>query len=117
MVRAGYRARQGGAQRGSREPGDRRPCRMLWRLTPGSSTSDGAERRKGLLCGLGAYGIWGLLPVYLKALAAATPVEILCHRVLWAQLFLVAVVWWSGRLPEVRAAFRPSRALATLGLT
>lgn len=70
-----------------------------------------------MLYGLGAYGCWGLLPLYLKALADASAVEILCHRVLWAHLFLLAIVWRSGRLPEVRAAFRPSRTLAALGLT
>jgi chloramphenicol-sensitive protein RarD len=70
-----------------------------------------------LLFGLGAYGCWGLLPLYLKALAAAPVLEILCHRVLWAQAFLLVIVWRSGRLAELRAAFRPSRSLATLGLT
>jgi chloramphenicol-sensitive protein RarD len=86
-------------------------------LRRGTGSHDRAEQRKGLLFGLGAYGSWGLLPLYLKALAAASPVEILCHRVLWAQLFLIAIVWRGGRLPELRAAFRPSRTLATLGLT
>lgn len=70
-----------------------------------------------MLFGLGAFGCWGLLPLYLKALSAAPAVEILCHRVLWAQAFLLAIVWRSGRLPELRAAFRPSRSLAVLGLT
>jgi chloramphenicol-sensitive protein RarD len=86
-------------------------------LTLGPNPYDPAERRKGLLYGLGAYGCWGLLPLYLKALAAAPALEILCHRVLWAQLFLLVVVWRSGRLAEVRATFRPSRTLATLALT
>jgi chloramphenicol-sensitive protein RarD len=86
-------------------------------LTPGPSSDGLAERRRGFLFGLGAYGCWGLLPLYLKALAAASAVEILCHRVLWAQAFLLAIVWWSGRLAELRAAFRPSRRLAALGLT
>ena len=61
----------------------------------GPGSQDRAERRRGLLFGLGAFGCWGLLPLYLKALAAAPAVEILCHRVLWAQAFLLVVVWRS----------------------
>jgi chloramphenicol-sensitive protein RarD len=86
-------------------------------LTTGPGFHDRAQQRKGLLLGLGAYGCWGLLPLYLKALAAAPALEILCHRVLWAQVFLLAMVWRSGRLAELGAALRPSRSLATLGLT
>jgi chloramphenicol-sensitive protein RarD len=79
--------------------------------------SPAAERRRGLLFGLGAYGWWGVFPLYLKLLLGVPAVEILCHRVLWGQFFLLALVWKSGRLGEVRAAFRPSRSLALLGLT
>lgn len=76
-----------------------------------------AERRKGLLLGLGAYLWWGFFPLYLKTLMAVPAVEILCHRVLWGQFFLLLLVWKTGRLAEVRAAFRPSRTLTLLGLT
>lgn len=84
---------------------------------PAAFDPPGAERRKGLLLGLGAYVFWGFFPLYLKALTAAPAVEILCHRVMWGQFFLLLLVWKSGRLAEVRAAFRPSRTLAVLSLT
>lgn len=86
-------------------------------MTPEPSALDRAERRQGLLFGLGAYGCWGLLPLYLKALSPTPALEILCHRVLWAQLFLVAIVWRRGRLAELGSTLRPSRTLAALGFS
>ena len=40
----------------------------------------------GLLYGLGAYVIWGLLPLYWKALESAGAFEILSHRGIWSLL-------------------------------
>ncbi len=42
------------------------------------------DSSKGLLAALAAFSLWGLLPLYLKALAPATPIEILCHRIVWS---------------------------------
>lgn len=86
-------------------------------MEPALTLAAHADRRRGLWFGFGAYGWWGFFPLYLKLLTAVPAVEILCHRVLWAQVFLVALAFKGGRLAELRAAFRPSRSLAVLGLT
>lgn len=39
---------------------------------------------KGILYALGAYTIWGILPVYWKALESVPPLQILGHRVVWS---------------------------------
>jgi chloramphenicol-sensitive protein RarD len=41
----------------------------------------------GALYATAAYGSWGLLPLYWKALAHVPALEILAHRVLWSVLF------------------------------
>jgi chloramphenicol-sensitive protein RarD len=41
---------------------------------------------------LGAYGLWGVLPVYWKWLQGVPAVQILAHRVVWSFLFLVVLV-------------------------
>jgi chloramphenicol-sensitive protein RarD len=46
----------------------------------------------GLMYGLGAYSAWGVIPLYFRALAAVSPVIILCHRVVWSVAFLVLVI-------------------------
>ncbi|MGJ3629717.1 hypothetical protein AB5I41_28075 [Sphingomonas sp. MMS24-JH45] len=47
-----------------------------------------APSRHGLLLGVGAYILWGLLPLYLKLLAAVPAAQILAHRVLWSLILL-----------------------------
>ena len=44
--------------------------------------------RGGFLLGLGAYGLWGFLPIYFKALSGVSAVDIVAHRVLWSLPFL-----------------------------
>jgi len=64
------------------------------------------ERRKGLLAGAAAYGMWGLFPIYFKALAAVPPLEILAHRVAWAVLLLLVLVRSREQMASLRAALR-----------
>lgn len=46
-----------------------------------------ANPRRGYILGLGAYIIWGLFPLYFKAIQSVPAVEIIVHRVLWSALF------------------------------
>lgn len=79
--------------------------------------ADTAERtRAGLLLGLGAYLMWGFLPLYFKLLAAVRPTEIVAHRIVWSVVFLGALVLLWRRWPEVRAAVT-SPVLGTLAVT
>jgi chloramphenicol-sensitive protein RarD len=70
-----------------------------------------AEDRSGLIAGLAAFGTWGLIPVYWKLFTNLTASEILSHRFVWTTLFLVALLSWQRRWPEVREATRSRRAL------
>ena len=51
-----------------------------------------AEHRSGLLAGIGAYLLWGLIPLFWPLLEPAAPVEILAHRVAWSLVFLAGVL-------------------------
>ena len=75
-----------------------------------------APGRKGLLLGVGAYVLWGLLPLYLRLLAGVPPMQILAHRVLWSLLLLGALVVVLRRVGEIRRAAR-GRTLALLAAT
>lgn len=46
----------------------------------------------GILEAILAYFLWGLLPVYWKALQAVPPTQILAHRIFWSFIFLCVVV-------------------------
>jgi chloramphenicol-sensitive protein RarD len=53
------------------------------------------EKNKGLLAAIGAFIIWGLLPLYWKSISAAIPVEIICHRITWSTVvtILLLLMW------------------------
>ncbi|RWU23647.1 EamA family transporter RarD [Pseudomonas alkylphenolica] len=76
-----------------------------------------ANPRRGYILGLSAYIIWGLFPLYFKALQSVPSVEIIVHRVLWSALFgsFLLLVWkhpgWWRELRE-----NPKR-LAVLALS
>ena len=69
------------------------------------------EDRSGLIAGLAAFTTWGLIPVYWKLLSNGPATQILAHRFVWTTAFLVALLSWQQRWPEVRDATRSRRAL------
>ena len=62
--------------------------------------------RTGLLCGIGAYLLWGLFPLYWPLLEPAAPVEILAHRMVWSMVFLVALLALTRGFGWIRALDR-----------
>lgn len=72
--------------------------------------------RPGLVLGLGAYLLWGFLPLYFPLLTPAGPVEIIAHRVLWSVVFCLVLLAATGGLPALRVALTNRRTAGTLGL-
>ncbi len=70
--------------------------------------------RRGLLYGVAAYGSWGFMPVYIKAVRAVPILEVLSHRVFWAFLLLLALCWKQGELRTLRTALATPRTLLLL---
>ncbi|WP_329195558.1 EamA family transporter RarD [Streptomyces sp. NBC_01435] len=62
------------------------------------------EQRAGLLSGIGAYGLWGLVPLFWPLLKPAGAIEILAHRMAWSLGFVAVALlvlrrWsWIGEL-------------------
>ena len=73
--------------------------------------------RSGFLYGLAAYGLWGVLPVYFKLLAAIPAVDIVAHRILWSLPFLAVLVTLGRRWPKARAAAGNTKTLGILTIT
>lgn len=72
---------------------------------------------RGLAFAVAAYGIWGVLPIYMKAVAHIPPTEIIAHRVLWSLPIAAAVLLWQRRAADVVTAIRTPRLLAMAALT
>jgi chloramphenicol-sensitive protein RarD len=75
------------------------------------------RHRGGLLLGLGAYLLWGVLPLYFKAIQHVSPLEIVAHRIVWSLFFLGALATIWKKWPGIRAAVTTPRILLTLVLT
>jgi len=68
--------------------------------------------KKGILYAVAANLLWGILPVYWKALQAVPAVEILAHRVIWSFIFLAGVMTLRKNWPALREKLRRRRTLA-----
>jgi chloramphenicol-sensitive protein RarD len=72
--------------------------------------------RPGIAYAIGAFGLWGLGPLYWRLLAHVPAHEILMHRIAWSALFLAFVM--RGRWADLRAAAgRPRTAGLLLAST
>jgi chloramphenicol-sensitive protein RarD len=69
------------------------------------------ESRLGTMAAFGAYLLWGLFPLYWKRLASVDPVEILCHRIVWAALFSFVLLAAQGKLSSLTALLRDKARL------
>lgn len=69
------------------------------------------------MLGIAAYSLWGFMPIYIKAVGAAPVLEVLSHRIVWALVLLLLLTWRRGELEAFRAALRPGRGLAILGVS
>ncbi|WP_405404335.1 EamA family transporter RarD [Paracoccus sp. Ld10] len=72
---------------------------------------------KGLAYAIAAYVLWGVLPIYMKALSHLPAAEIIAHRIIWSLPIAAAVLLWQGRAAEVKLALRQPRLLAMAALT
>ena len=72
---------------------------------------------RGLFFALGAYGLWGFLPIYMKALAHISPAEVISHRVLWSVPVAGGLLWALGRTNDLKVALRTPRMLGMAAVT
>lgn len=76
--------------------------------------------RAGILYGLGAYLLWGVLPIYWKLLQHVEAMEILASRFLWSVAFVSFLLIVTGRLQtfvqETKAIFSTSKTACCMVL-
>jgi len=75
------------------------------------------NQRDGVLFALGAYGLWGFLPIYFKQLHFALPSEVLVHRIILSFLFTgVLILLWRG-IPAVKKVITNPKYMTRLLLS
>ena len=82
------------------------------------SALQGSSREKtGVLYALMAFGFWGLIPIYFKAVRHVSSLEIVAHRVLWSVLLTAILITLSHDWRGLRQALSSRKVLGTLFLT
>lgn len=71
---------------------------------------------KGMWYAFSAYLLWGILPVYLKAVQEVPSTQILGHRVVWSVLLLAIIVSWQRQWKNIGKIFHSPRAMVILTL-
>lgn len=76
--------------------------------------NDDSQTKAGMLFAVAAYTMWGIAPIYFKALTHIPAAEILMHRVIWSVVVLLVLVVGLRHLSKVRTALKSKRVVATL---
>jgi chloramphenicol-sensitive protein RarD len=75
------------------------------------------ESLAGVLYAGMAFLIWGIGPVYWKALKQVPTFEVINHRVVWSFLFLMALTFFQGRWNDFKSLIKIPRLMAILTIT
>jgi len=81
------------------------------------SRSDPDHPRSGFIYGLGAYFLWGVMPIYFKLIPSVSAFAIVSHRVVWSVPFLLALLLASRGWKKFAPIFRDRRTLLILFLS
>ncbi|PLX46196.1 MAG: EamA family transporter RarD [Deltaproteobacteria bacterium] len=87
------------------------------RVEPNISDAKGDEARKGVFYGILAYLLWGVFPLYFKALSHVAPLEVLSHRIVWSVVTLAVVLLFFGGLKAVKEILSSPRKVGALTFT
>lgn len=83
---------------------------------PRRRPAEGARSRAaaGVAFSVGAYALWGVFPVYFKAVAAVPALEVLAHRVVWSVLLVAGLLSLQRGWRQVTRALADRRLLLAL---
>lgn len=72
------------------------------------------QAKSGVIFAILAYSMWGIAPIYFKAIQHISSLEILAHRIVWSALLLAVIIGLRQNWPKVRAIFSNKKVLQTL---
>ncbi|NJS15310.1 MAG: EamA family transporter RarD [Sphingopyxis sp.] len=82
----------------------------------GKTAGDGPDR-DALAQAVGAYFIWGFLPVYFNLIKAVSPLQVVAHRVIWSVLLLLGMLYFRKRLGALWEALTTRQMLLPMVAT
>jgi chloramphenicol-sensitive protein RarD len=81
------------------------------------TTDEQARSKQGVLLAIAAYTMWGIAPIYFKAIAEVAPLEILSHRIVWSFFFLAILLHIGKRWNVVARVISNKRNMSFLSVT
>lgn len=72
---------------------------------------------RGFAYAAASYLLWGMLPIYLKAIDHIPATEVVAHRIIWSVPLTGLLLIWLGRTADIVAAFKSPRTMLMSGLT
>lgn len=72
------------------------------------------SQTRGVLYGVGAYGLWGVFPLYFRLLERSSALEVVAHRVLWSLVVCLGVVAAVKGWHDLRATLAMPRRVLPL---
>lgn len=82
-----------------------------------SPNPNNTDSPRGLAFALGAYLMWGFLPLYMKALAHIPAAEVVAHRIIWSVPVAGVLLIVLRRTKDLRAALSSPKTLMMAGVT
>ena len=86
-------------------------------MNPSTSPKSARNTFFGLIYGALAFIIWGVSPLYWKALGGVPALEIVLHRIVWSFLFLMILILFRKRWAETLTTLGHFKTLAILVVT
>ena len=81
-----------------------------------ATPDENAFRRAGLINGVSAYLLWGLIPLLFAAAAPTGALELVSHRVIWALLFCAILLIFTGGFKRTWQVVKSGRTFRLLTL-
>jgi chloramphenicol-sensitive protein RarD len=75
------------------------------------------QYKQGLLFAFAAYIMWGVAPIYFKALVGIDAVDILLHRVIWSFTFILLMILDIKGSSKLKKLFKQPKKLGLLAFT
>jgi chloramphenicol-sensitive protein RarD len=80
-------------------------------MSPHGTSRGVRTQRGGVLAAITAFGLWGVLPLFWKALDFLAPLVIVAQRTLWALVLLWIIILWRRQSREVAAGLAGGRTV------
>jgi chloramphenicol-sensitive protein RarD len=85
--------------------------------SPKTAVDSHSDKIFGVAYATSAFLIWGISPIYWKAMQAVPAFEIILHRIVWSFVFLLPVIILMRRWQEFVDALKNTRAMLILLIT